>query len=79
MSEGRTLWDLRDIASVSDLAREHYLTKSAICNMRARNADFPAPLPITIATHRVYSREAFASWLNGRNDHADNERDHQGE
>ena len=57
------LWDLNDVASVSDLAREHYLTKSAICNMRARNSDFPAALPITIATHKVYSRKEFAAWL----------------
>lgn len=60
------MWDLRDIASVSDLAREHHLTKSAICNMRARNPDFPAALPVLIATHQVYSRKAFAAWYRGQ-------------
>lgn len=56
-----TLWELDDLACVSDLACEFDVGKSAVCNWAARRADFPAPL-VTLASGPVYSLLQVRAW-----------------
>ena len=59
------MWDLDDLASVGDLAREWGVRNSAVTNWHNRHADFPAPLA-TLSTGPVFSRRQVRAWQNTR-------------
>lgn len=63
MADG--MWDLADLAGVTELAAEHQVNRSTVCNWAARYADFPAPL-VELSTGPVYSRQQVRAWHDGR-------------
>lgn len=54
-------WDLDDLASISDLARDLGVGRAAVCNWRQRYEDFPAPL-ITLSSGPVFSHRQVRAW-----------------
>jgi hypothetical protein len=60
-------WDLADLATVTDLAAEYGVGKSAIGNWALRYPNFPAPL-VTLARGglNIYSRRQVRAWHDAR-------------
>lgn len=58
-SPGR-LWELEDLTSVSELAREFGVTRQAVDGW-AKSADFPAPL-VRLGSWPIYSRREVTEW-----------------
>ena len=58
-----TLWDLDDLASLMDIAREHGLSISTVFTWEVRYPEFPEPLAM-LAGANIYSRTAVRKWMN---------------
>jgi hypothetical protein len=61
-------WDLDDLASVGDLAREWGVGKAAVSNWHYRHDDFPTPL-VVLSTGPVFSRRQVRVWRENRVNH----------
>lgn len=55
------LWDIKDLAAVTDLALEHGVTPGAITNWAARYKDFPKPV-VLLGNRPIYSKAQVAQW-----------------
>lgn len=55
------LWELDDLTSVSELARQFGVTRQAVDSWAKTNADFPAPL-VRLGSWPIYSRRQVTEW-----------------
>lgn len=58
-------WDLADLAGLGDIATEHGVRKSTVCNWTTRYPSFPAPL-VELSTGAIYSRRQVRDWYTRR-------------
>lgn len=56
-----TRWDIADLATLGDIAKDYKVTKQAASMWAARHPNFPKPLGV-IGNHRVYSRRQVYAW-----------------
>lgn len=59
------LWDLDDIAGVSDLAPRYGVSMAAVANWATRYADFPQVL-VHVGGRAIYSISEVDAWYDGQ-------------
>lgn len=55
------LWEIEDLTSVSELARQFGVSRQAVDSWAKTNADFPAPL-VRLGNWPIYSRRQVTEW-----------------